>query len=159
VDRTSPPVRGVVMLRFSWLLFAACEIRPAPPKQAAPPPPPPAAPADAAMAAEPQGLGADAGIDAVPAIQISAECLEVGVKLATVFIDSAGDPAQRSIAEQERSNVTRRTGEACTTGRWSENARKCYLATKTPADIKKCETRFTPPPPQPPPPPPGAGPQ
>jgi hypothetical protein len=145
------------MRMVALVLLAACEIQPAPRKQAEPPPPPPSAmpPAPVADAA----VIADAGIDAPPAIQISAECLEVGVKLAQVFIDSAGDPAQKSIAEQERSNVTRKTGEVCTTGRWSENARKCYLATKTPADIKKCEMKYTPPPAPPPPPPKGAGPQ
>jgi hypothetical protein len=125
------------------LLLAACEIQPAPPKKAEPPPPP-SAMAEAPPPAPPPNP--DAGVDAPPRIEITPDCLAVGVKVAQVFIDGASDPAQKSIYEQERANMTRKTGEACTTYRWSDNARKCYLGTKTPADIKKCEMKYTPPP-------------
>lgn len=125
------------------VLFAACELQPAPKHQ---PAPVPAAvtPADAPAPVPPPVDAAppDAG---PPKVEISAPCLEVGAKIAQVFIDSAKDPVQRTALEQMRADMTRKTGEACTTQTWSAEARKCYLATKTPAQIKACETKFTPP--------------
>jgi hypothetical protein len=126
-------------------VLAACELQPAPKQQPAPPPPRP--PTEAAKPVEPtppppppqpagEGSGAAARVEITPA------CLEVGAKVAQVFIDGATEPGQKSIYEQERANMTRKTGEACTLQGWSENARKCYLKTKTPADIQACETKF-----------------
>jgi hypothetical protein len=121
-------------------------------------------PADAP--AVPVAEVADAGVaDAgPPKLVISAPCMELGAHYAQVVIDSATDTAQRTIFEQERANLTRKAGEACTTQDWSEAARKCYLATKTPKDVKACEEKFPPPkqeakqPKQPIAPVPGAGP-
>lgn len=140
------------------LLLAACELQPAPkqqPTSAAPAVPPEPTPPPVARPPEaPPVAPSDAG-SAAPAIEITPACLQVGAKVAQVFIDSAKDPAQHTIYEQERANMTRKTGAACTTQVWSDAARACYLATKTPADIKKCELKFTPPrapvtPPRPP---------
>jgi hypothetical protein len=64
-----------------------------------------------------------------------------------VFIDTAKDPAQAAVYEQERMQMTRATAEACEKQGWSEAAQKCYLASKTPAAIKACENKFPPPPP------------
>jgi hypothetical protein len=128
------------------VLLAACELQPAPKQEPAPAPSPPAVtPADAPAPVPPPVDAAlpDAG---PPKIEISAPCLEVGAKIAQVFIDSAKDPVQHTALEQQRADMTRKTGEACTTQGWSEQARKCYLAAKTPAQIKACETKFTPPP-------------
>jgi hypothetical protein len=131
------------MRALAFVLLAACELQPAPKKQ---PEPPPAAqaPPEAQKPVEPPPPAVAPGVpaDAAPKIEISAVCLEVAAKVAQVFIDSAADPAQKSIYEQERANMTRKTGEACTTQGWSEEARKCYLATKTPAEIKACELKF-----------------
>lgn len=120
------------------LLVAACELKPPPEQEAAPPPPPAEAPTPAE--APPDGAGS-----AAPRANISPECLQVGTKIAQVFIDSATDPAQRINYERERANMTRKTGEACTQQGWSEEARTCYLQTKTPAEIKECEMKYTPP--------------
>ncbi|HEY5921029.1 MAG TPA: hypothetical protein VIV11_05130 [Kofleriaceae bacterium] len=129
-------------------LVAACEIQPAPKQQAAPSPPP--TQEQAAKPVEPAGAPADAGAaDAPVKIEITTACLTVASKVAQVFIDSATDPAQKSIYEQERANMTRKTGEACTVQAWSENAHNCYLASKTPVDIKACETKFPGRPPRP----------
>lgn len=134
------------------VVLAACELQPAPKKQPAPPPPPqgstakpvesPPAPPAAGSAARPE---------------ISEPCMEVATKVAQVLVDSATDAGQKSIYERERANMTRRTGEACTAQGWSEAARTCYLATKTPVDIKACETTFSPPPPPEPAQPPTEG--
>src|SRR5687767_10745285 len=125
------------------ILLAACELQPAPKKQPAPPPPPPVEAQKPVEAPQIPAAGSGAKIE------ITAQCLEVAAKVAQVFIDSATDPAQKSIYEQERANMTRKTGEACTTQGWSEDARKCYLASKDPAGIKACEKQF--PAPAPPP--------
>ncbi|HEY5950730.1 MAG TPA: hypothetical protein VIV40_34800 [Kofleriaceae bacterium] len=135
------------------VLVAGCEIQPAPKKQPAPPPPPPAQEVAKPVEAPPAdaGVAGDAG---PPKLEITPACVEVGAKVAQVFIDSATDPGQKSIYEQERANMTRKTGEACTTQGWSEPARNCYLAAKTPAQIKACETKFPAPQAAAPPPPP-----
>ena len=133
------------MRRALFVLLAACEIQPAP-KQAPPPPPPQE---QAAKPVEP-GMPADAAApDAPEKIEITPACLTVAAKVAQVFIDSATDPAQKSIYEQERANMVRKTGEACSVQAWSENAHNCYLASKSPADIKACETKFPGRPPRP----------
>lgn len=133
---------------IALVVLAACELKPAPKEQPAPPQP---VPAEAAKPVRPPPPVVDPGPagaagSAAPRVEISPACLQVGAKVAQVFIDSAKDPAQKTVYEQERANMTRKTGEACTTQGWSEAARKCYLATKTPAAIKACERKFTPPP-------------
>jgi len=129
------------------LLIAACEIQPAPKKQPAPvienagsaqpaapvPAPPPPPPAAAAVS------------DAGPvAIEASQPCIAVAAHVAEVFIQSATDPAQKAVYEQEREKMIRATSVACTTQAWPDAAQTCYLAAKTPAEIKACETKFPP---------------
>lgn len=128
-------------------LVAACELKPPPDQQE-----PARAPVETAKPVEapPPGPPAAAAGSAAPRAAISPECLQVGAKIAQVFIDSATDEAQRITYERERANMTRKTGEACTSQGWSEEARTCYLGTKSPAEIKACELKFTPPPAQPP---------
>jgi hypothetical protein len=159
------------MRALCLVLLAACELQPPPPKQQAAPQqqaaPTPQAPAQQpAQPAEPpapeagSAAGSAAGSgSAAPKIEISEPCLAVGAKVVSVFIDSVADPAQKSVLEQSRATMTRKVGEACTTQGWSEEAQKCYLGTKTPAEIKACEAKYTPPPTaQPQPPQPGAAP-
>lgn len=143
------------------LLLAACELQPAPKQQPAPvieatPPPPPA---DAAVVADAPA------VDAGPApIQASADCLKLAAHLVDVVVASATDPAQKTIYEGERMQMTRSLAESCTNQPWSPESQKCYIATKTPAQIKACEKKFPPTPPTgagsaaapTPPPPPGA---
>ena len=119
------------------LLLAACELQPAPKKQAAPPPPPPTAQVEAAKPVEQPPPPPTA-----PKLEINAQCLEVSAKIASVFIDSATDPGQKSIYEQDRANMSRKMGEACMLQGWSDEARACYLASKSQADLKACETKF-----------------
>jgi hypothetical protein len=121
-------------------VLAACELQPAPKQQpapAAPPAPTPAEPVEAPPPTPEPGAGSAVRIDITP------ECMQVATRVAQVFIDSAKDPGQKSIYEQERANMTRKTGEACTTQGWSDAARACYLGTKQPADIKACERKHT----------------
>jgi hypothetical protein len=141
-------MRALAAVLFA--LLAACELQPAPKKQ--PEPPPPAAPVEPVQPAPPPPAPADAGVaDAGGTIQIeiSAPCMEVAAKLAQVFIDAQKDPAQKSIAEQARADMTRKMGVACTVQGWSDEARKCYLAAKSEPDIRACEKKF-PAPAQPP---------
>ncbi|HEX5060425.1 MAG TPA: hypothetical protein VFV99_13750 [Kofleriaceae bacterium] len=141
---------------FALIVLAACEIQPAPKKQAVPPPPPPAAQVEAPKPVEPPppNAGSGSALPAPPKLEVTAACLEVGAKVASVFIDTEADPAQRSVKEQERGNMTRKIAEACTVQGWSDEARTCYLGTKTPAEIKACETKFPRPRPTQPPRPP-----
>lgn len=126
------------------LLLAACELQPAPknkpPVIEAPAPPPPA-PADAA---QPDAVVVDAG----PApIDASQECLTVAAHLVDVVVATETNPAQKSVMEGERMQMTRGMAEACTKTPWSPAAIKCYAATKTTTQIKACQQRFPPTPP------------
>jgi hypothetical protein len=95
-------------------LLAACELQPAPKKQAEPPPPPPAAQVEAAKPVEsPPPVAADAGAGSAAKIEITAPCLETAAKLAQLFIDLQKDPGAKSNAEQARGDMTRKMGEAC----------------------------------------------
>lgn len=137
-------------MRFvlAFVLLAACELQPAPKKQPAPPAevtptapvpaPPPSAPADAGVA-----VADAAGVT----IEASEACVTVGAHVADVFVQSATDPAQRAVYEQERTKMVKATAEACTKQRWSDAAQKCYVAATTPALIKACENKFPPAPP------------
>lgn len=124
------------------LLLAACELQPAPKNkppvietQPAPPPPPPA---DAAQA---DAVVVDAG----PApIDASPECLRVAAHLVDVVVATATDPAQKSVMEGERMQMTRGMAEACTKSPWSPESIKCFGSTKTTAQIKACEKKFPP---------------
>lgn len=144
--------------------LAACELQPAPPKQEPPPAPTPpaAAPVEGSGSAgsaapaptpapPPVAAAADAGVaDAgPPKLVISAPCMEIGAKFAQLMIDAAkDDQAQRMVREQERANMTRKTGEACTKQNWGEDARKCYLAAKTPEAFHACDSKLPPQPQQ-----------
>jgi hypothetical protein len=133
-------------------LLAACELQPAPKKQAEPPPPPPAAQVEAAKPVEsPPPVAADAGAGSAAKIEITAPCLETAAKLAQLFIDLQKDPGAKSNAEQARGDMTRKMGEACTVQNWSVEARACFLAAKSEADIRACEKKFPPPQPASPP--------
>ncbi len=141
----------VLFAACEFVLLAACELKPAPKKQppaATPPAPVTAQPtAPTPPVAPPEGTaGAPAPGAAAPKVEISAPCLEVGSKIAQVLIDGETDPSQKRMLDQERTTITRRSGEACTVQGWSDAARACYLGTKTPADLKACETKFSPPP-------------
>lgn len=123
------------------LLLAACDIQPPPKKQPAPAPASPTEPEQPRFVAPapPPSLPEQAKIDT------TAECIETGKHVADVFVASVTDPAQKSVFEQERTKIVKATAEACTTQAWSAEARGCYLAAGTPADIKACETKFPPP--------------
>jgi hypothetical protein len=130
------------------VLLAACELQPAPKQEA----PPPAKPAPT-EAAKPTPTEAAKPVETPPTppapVETSAACKEVGVKIAQLLIDGVTDPAQKSIYEKERGNIARKTAEACTAQAWSEEARTCYLGAKSAAELKGCETMYTPPKAQP----------
>jgi hypothetical protein len=134
-------VRTIVL---SLLVSGACEIQPAPKKQPAPVVEPPARPPTPPPAVDDAGV-ADA--IAPPIIQASPACINVAAHVVQVFIDTAKDPAQAAVYEQERMKMTRLTAEACQTQGWSEAAQKCYTAAKDPPGIKACENKFPPTPP------------
>jgi hypothetical protein len=141
------------------ILLAACELQPAPKKQAPPPPPaeaakpvePPPQVADAAVAIEAPAAGSGSAAK----VEITAPCMQVAAKLAQLFIDLQTDQGAKANAEQARGDMTRKMGEACTVQGWTEAARACFLAAKTELDIRACEKKFPPPRPQNPPKPPG----
>jgi hypothetical protein len=124
-------------------LLAACELQPPPPRQATPPPAPAAAPVEEAPS---RPIAAPSAPGVAP-LDISKQCMAIGVHVAGVIVASATDPAQRGVLEQERTRIVRATAEACTTQNWSEAAMKCFLATRNQAEIKDCETKHTAPPP------------
>jgi hypothetical protein len=125
----------------TFALLAACELQPTPKRQAPPPTPTPApvaeAPADAAVV-----------VDGPAAPAFTDQCRDVGVHIADVIISSATDPGAKSIYEQDRAKIVRSTAETCTTQTWTDAAAKCYLKANTTAELKACETKFTPPQPR-----------
>jgi hypothetical protein len=129
---------------LGFVVLAACELQPAPKKQAAPPPPPPAAQVEAAKPVEapPPVADAGAGSGSAAKIEITAPCIEVAAKLAQLFIDIQTDPGAKSNAEQARGDMIRKMGEACTVQAWSAEARGCYLTAKSDPDIRACEKKF-----------------
>ena len=135
------------------IALGACDLQPPPPKKAAPPtpaatptdPPPPPPQPDVPSPPSPQPAGSgsavvDAGAPAAPpdALETSAACNDVGVKVATSIIDSAEDPAQKSALTQERDRIVRRVAEACTRDNWSAPQRECFLKAKTAAEMQVC---------------------
>jgi hypothetical protein len=87
-------------------------------------------------------VAVDAGAGSAAKIEITAPCLEVAAKLAQLFIDLQKDPGAKSNAEQARGDMTRKMGEACTVQAWTVEARACFLASKSEADIRACEKKF-----------------
>jgi hypothetical protein len=146
-------MRRFVVLALLVSPLAACELQPGPPRREVQPAPSspsteaPSAPTPAAAVIEaaPADAGAAPAVpDAKPKIAVTQQCIDVGVHVADVLINSA-DPAQRAVFATERERIVRSAAEACTTQQWSDAAAKCYLATQTQADVKACEAKFTPP--------------
>jgi hypothetical protein len=127
------------------VLGAGCDIQPSPKKESPATTPTPApAPTEAPRFVQPT----PPALPEQPKVETTGDCIEVGKHVAEVFIASATDPAQKSVFEQERTRVVKATAEVCTTQVWSADARGCYMAAKTPAEIKACETQFPGPPPK-----------
>jgi hypothetical protein len=117
------------------VLLAACDLKPAP-KQSPPPPKPPAA--------VPVVFDAGAGADAL--MEVTQPCVDVGVKVATIWIETSTSPTEKAQLEQERTKMVRRMAENCTKGSWDDAIRGCMLAATTRAALQQCQL---PPPPAP----------
>jgi hypothetical protein len=114
-------------VRFPALLLiavAACDHRP--PAKQQPAPPPVAVTPDAGSAA------------AVPAAPVDEACLQLGVKLAAIIIDATTDPQQKAAYEQERTKLVKRFSDNCTSEKWPEKVRTCFMAAKTPSEVEVC---------------------
>ncbi|MCX5744123.1 MAG: hypothetical protein NT062_16665 [Proteobacteria bacterium] len=126
-------------MRFACVLLAivaACDLQP-PPKKAPPPPPPapvqlvapdaaPAAPTPTDEAAAQPGSGsAGSGRPVAPKIQTRPECLDIGVRVAMVLIDTTTDVAQKAALEQDRTKIVKSTAETCTKDSWSSEVIAC----------------------------------
>lgn len=117
-------IAGVRSLCLVLILASACDLRPAPKNQ------PGSGSAAAAVAPTPSPrLGAP--VD-------SAACEAIGKHFAQVLIDTATDPAEKAVLEQERTRNVRRQGETCVANQWDENTRGCFLAAKTRIALQQC---------------------
>lgn len=115
------------------LALASCDLKP-PPKAKAQPA---SAVADAgAPPKQPGNVGKPV---------TAAECLAVGEHFAQVLIDTATDPAERAILEQEKTRNVRRQGETCETNQWDEATRTCFLRATTRPALQACITAALPP--------------
>ena len=120
------------------MFLVACDLRPAPKQEPKPPPPPPAVTADAAVApAVPDAL-ADNVISGDANGEPTAECLAVGEHVASLWIDTAKDVAEKAALIQDRSKLVRKTAEACTQLKWGDAMRTCYLNVVTVEALKTC---------------------
>jgi len=138
-------VRTLSLLLFPTLFAAtSCDLQPPPKKQPPPPavadlppPPPDETPGSAAV---PPPSPVDAGMPVAPpdALEVTAACTDVGVKIAKTMTDEAQDPAQKAALEQARTQTVRRIAEACTQDSWPASARDCFLTAKTTAEMQVC---------------------
>jgi len=137
-------MRAVVVLA----LLAACDLQPPPKKQK-----PLLAPSDAAVVA----VVADAPVPAVDAppvivdagmgrpaadamIEVTDECVQVGVEFARVYVATAVDMAERSAAERDQTRMVRKMAELCTIQSWSVERRSCWVKATTRDAHKRCAT-------------------
>ncbi|MFN0249107.1 MAG: hypothetical protein ACKV2T_19645 [Kofleriaceae bacterium] len=116
---------------------------PPPPTPNTPPPPEPVLVVDAGVGAVADAGGAavvDAAAPVAPpdAVETSAPCNDVGVKVAASIIETATDPAQKAALTQERDRIVRRVAEACTRDGWTKAQRDCFLTAKTAEDMQAC---------------------
>ena len=129
------------------LALAACQLEPPPKKKAEPAQTAAPSAPKAPQLPQPEAT-ADAPVPPTPQIiQASAPCINVAAHVVQVFIDTAKDPAQAAVYEQERMQMTKATAEACERQQWSDAAQACYNAAKDPPSIKACENKFPPSPP------------
>lgn len=120
-------------LSLCALLLASCDLQP-PPKAKA------QAPSAVADVATPPKQPGNVGKPVT-----AAECLAVGEHFAQVLIDTATDPAERAILEQEKTRNVRRQGETCETNQWDEATRTCFLRATTRPALQACITAAAPP--------------
>jgi hypothetical protein len=130
------------------LVVFSCDLKPAPKARESPPAPAKTAdpsesaarPAPASDVPGDAGAGpSDAGA-AVPAdaMTVRDDCVNAGVRVAEIVIETATDPAQKAALVQDRARIVRRSAEACTRDNWSPEEVACVMAGKTGADINKC---------------------
>jgi hypothetical protein len=124
-------VRYLVIFAFA----IACDHKPAPRPEPAQPPPAPTQLADAGAA--PQDPFADASLQ-LARIDVSPQCMEVGVRIADVMISTTTDPSQKAALEQDRAKLVRRTAETCSRDAWSDAARTCFLRATTQEQLQEC---------------------
>jgi hypothetical protein len=134
-------MRAVVVVA----LLAACDLQPPPKKQK-----PLLAPGDAAIVAnvaDPPTLvdAAPMIVDAGPGrptpdamIEVTEDCVQVGVEFARVYVATAVDLAERSAAERDQTRMVRKMAELCTVQSWSSDKRTCWLKATTREAHKKC---------------------
>jgi len=71
-------------------------------------------------------------------IDVTDDCVEVGVAFTEVYVATASDLAERSAADRDRTRMVRKMAEMCTTQSWTAAKRKCWLEATTRADHKRC---------------------
>jgi len=120
------------------VFLAACDLRPAPKQEPPKPAPPPAATADAAVAPVVADALADNVITVDATVEPTAECLAVGEHVASVWIDTAKDVAEKAALTQDRAKLVRKTAEACTQLKWGDAMRTCYLNVQTVEALRTC---------------------
>jgi hypothetical protein len=153
-------VRGFASVFVSIALFAACDLQPGKQRDkttgtVAPNPTPPAAPppgTEPLPSPLPPTAGVvDAGVAKPPTVQTTEDCTTVAAHIAELAIAAIDDPTQRAVQEQDRTRMVRKLAELCTTNKWSDVARGCFLAGKTAEDVENCGRKHvqpTEPPPQ-----------
>ena len=65
-------------------------------------------------------------------------CVDVAAHIAEVVIASITDETVKAQQEQDKTRLVRKVAETCTTDKWSDGARKCFLDGKTGPELEKC---------------------
>lgn len=65
-------------------------------------------------------------------------CLDVGLRVADMLIENESDPQKKAGLQQEKTRTVQLVAAACTSQRWSDEARACYLKLTKPAEMAGC---------------------
>jgi hypothetical protein len=128
-------------LALLFLLLAACDLQP--PKRERERPVAATKPTEAAPAPSPPPTPTPA-----PAEASSEECLAVAAHIVERVIANASD-AQRPAFEQDKTRSVRNAATTCTTNKWSEEIRGCFLKAMAEQEIENCAKQLPAPTPRP----------
>lgn len=117
------------------ILLTACDLQPAKQQKStgsATAVAPPVAPAP------PEPV--DAGVKVAP-IKASEACIEVATHLSKLVIGALTDDNARAAQQQDEARMIKSVAETCNKDKWTDEGRKCLLASKALKDTEACNVK------------------